>query len=289
MKFLLFCFLFFPGLALPAQNIKGPQSKFDTPEIIDTITVAGLDTNSMEVAGDNLYIFRFTNVGNEPLILGQSNGSDPDFNCEWPHEPIKPGGHGEVVICAWRGRLRMDKIYRINDNSVTPQTIHIKRVLKQDSAYVQLQRRYAKRIGMKAKYGTTSITDLHEVPINFSNLPDSVSVHFRYFRGETISIDTSRIFYDIDSLHCMIFRDRSYVPGQAAFRYTHGKNVSYYTIDGKLLQTEVILSEKPLQENFRINGPGSYEYKVTVTPYMKGEKGHTYTETRKITKQPEGY
>jgi hypothetical protein len=126
----------------PSTDPNGPQITFDQNEIIDTITPDKLDEATGWVL-HNQYEFHFTNTGKEPLFVGQSAGSDPDFNCDWTHEPIKPGGRGVIVICAYEKRYRMDKKYIINSNSVTQQIIHIQRVnAVSDSDLVINRRKY---------------------------------------------------------------------------------------------------------------------------------------------------
>lgn len=126
----------------PSTDPNGPRITFDRVEIIDTITVDKLIEGTRRVAM-NRYEFHFTNTGKQPLLVGYSNGSDPDFNCDYPHEPVKPGGRGTIVICADPYRWRMDKTYYINSTSVVPQTIHIKRVAAvSDSDLVADRKKY---------------------------------------------------------------------------------------------------------------------------------------------------
>jgi hypothetical protein len=147
MKFLLCCFTSFLFSIAFAQNYEpsternGPQMTFDQNEIIDTITVDKLVEGRRTVAM-NRYEFHFTNTGKQPLLVGYSNGSDPDFNCSYPNEPVKPGGRGTIVICAEPTRWRMDKTYHINSTSVIPQTIHIKRVPAISDSDLVLNRRH---------------------------------------------------------------------------------------------------------------------------------------------------
>jgi hypothetical protein len=139
-------FLFTPAFAQqiyePSTDRNGPQMTFDQNEIIDTITIDKLVEGTSQVAM-NRYEFHFTNTGKQPLLVGYSNGSDPDFNCDYPTEPIKPGERGTIVICASPERWRMDKTYNINSTSVVPQSIHIKRVSAvSDSDLVRSRRKY---------------------------------------------------------------------------------------------------------------------------------------------------
>ncbi|MEZ4983043.1 MAG: DUF1573 domain-containing protein [Saprospiraceae bacterium] len=44
------------------------------------------------------YTFKFTNTGNEPLIISNAKGSCGCTVPKWPREPIAPGGEGEVAV-----------------------------------------------------------------------------------------------------------------------------------------------------------------------------------------------
>ncbi len=43
-------------------------------------------------------IFKFTNTGNEPLIIETAKGSCGCTVPEWPKDPIAPGGKGEIKV-----------------------------------------------------------------------------------------------------------------------------------------------------------------------------------------------
>lgn len=44
------------------------------------------------------HTYKFTNTGDEPLILSNARGSCGCTVPEWPREPIAPGGTGEVTV-----------------------------------------------------------------------------------------------------------------------------------------------------------------------------------------------
>lgn len=49
--------------------------------------------------GDKVeHIFKFTNTGNEPLIISSAKGSCGCTVPEWPKEPIPPGQGGEIAV-----------------------------------------------------------------------------------------------------------------------------------------------------------------------------------------------
>jgi hypothetical protein len=43
-------------------------------------------------------VFKFTNTGNEPLMITNIQISCGCTTPEWPHEPVPPGGKGEIKI-----------------------------------------------------------------------------------------------------------------------------------------------------------------------------------------------
>lgn len=43
-------------------------------------------------------VFKFTNTGNEPLMITNIQISCGCTTPQWPHEPIPPGGKGEITI-----------------------------------------------------------------------------------------------------------------------------------------------------------------------------------------------
>ena len=50
-------------------------------------------------AGDIVqHIFRFTNAGDEPLVLSNAKGSCGCTVPSWPKDPIPPGGSGAIVV-----------------------------------------------------------------------------------------------------------------------------------------------------------------------------------------------
>jgi Protein of unknown function (DUF1573) len=44
------------------------------------------------------HIFKFTNTGNEPLLITNAKGSCGCTVPTWPHEPVPPGGSGEIKV-----------------------------------------------------------------------------------------------------------------------------------------------------------------------------------------------
>ncbi|MFN7326384.1 MAG: DUF1573 domain-containing protein [Chitinophagales bacterium] len=44
------------------------------------------------------HAFKFTNTGSEPLVINNCKGSCGCTVPTWPHEPIPPGGTGEIMV-----------------------------------------------------------------------------------------------------------------------------------------------------------------------------------------------
>lgn len=59
--------------------------------------------------GDKVsYIFKFTNTGNEPLLIKNAKGSCGCTVPQWPKEPIAPGAKGEIkVVFNSKGKMGM--------------------------------------------------------------------------------------------------------------------------------------------------------------------------------------
>jgi hypothetical protein len=78
-----------PAVAQDGQKVNGPvltleKSSFDFGDIYQ---------------GDKVeHIFKFTNTGNEPLIITNVQISCGCTQPEWPKNPIMPGGKGEIKV-----------------------------------------------------------------------------------------------------------------------------------------------------------------------------------------------
>jgi len=89
MKSILFIlsFLAFGAMAAMAQNANGPDMTFE---------VTTIDYGTIEKGADPIRHFKFTNTGNEPLIIKSANGSCRCTVPSYPKEPIMPG-EGSIV------------------------------------------------------------------------------------------------------------------------------------------------------------------------------------------------
>lgn len=72
-----------------------PKKK-NGPEITFKTTVH--EYGDIHVGGDGTYNFKFTNTGNEPLILSKPRSSCGCTVPRWPKEPILPGETNEIKV-----------------------------------------------------------------------------------------------------------------------------------------------------------------------------------------------
>ena len=70
-----------------AQN--GPVMMFEKTEI---------DYGNVVQNGDGVRIFKFKNIGTEPLIIKNARGSCGCTVPKWPSEPIKPGQSASIEV-----------------------------------------------------------------------------------------------------------------------------------------------------------------------------------------------
>lgn len=89
MKRLIFSFVLMLGAAM-AYSQSGPMLVWDK---------ANHDFGEISEGSQVSHTFRFTNKGNEPLILTRVQ---PSCGCtvpnNWPKDPIMPGGAGEISV-----------------------------------------------------------------------------------------------------------------------------------------------------------------------------------------------
>ena len=72
-----------------AQTANGPVMKFETTSI---------DYGSIDKGGDPIRKFKFTNTGNEPLIIKTAKGSCGCTVPTYPKEPIMPGESNVIEV-----------------------------------------------------------------------------------------------------------------------------------------------------------------------------------------------
>ncbi len=112
MKYLLstLLFVFAMGTAVLAQDqkIDGPVMSFEQTVI---------DYGTIEQGSDPLRVFKFTNTGNEPLIIKRAKGSCGCTVPSYKKEPIMPGESSEIEVRYDTKRLgKFAKTVRIYTN-----------------------------------------------------------------------------------------------------------------------------------------------------------------------------
>lgn len=86
-RFLLALLLLLPALAALAG---GPQIKFDDrSHDFGTVGAEG---------GPVTHVFRFTNTGDEPLLIVSATASCGCTRPEYTTDPVKPGGKGSIKV-----------------------------------------------------------------------------------------------------------------------------------------------------------------------------------------------
>ncbi|MBL7875251.1 MAG: DUF1573 domain-containing protein [Cyclobacteriaceae bacterium] len=112
MVFLLGAFTFFQLNAQDASTAQGPLISWELPSHDFGDITQGDKVN---------HTFRFTNTGNQPLVL-----TNVEVTCGcttpkgWPRDPIPPGGKGELTVAFnSAGKFgKQNKVITITSNSV---------------------------------------------------------------------------------------------------------------------------------------------------------------------------
>lgn len=85
----IFAFALMGVFTLHAQTTSGPVMTFD---------VTTVDYGTIDKGADPLRKFKFTNTGNEPLIIKTAKGSCGCTVPTYPKEPIMPGETSEIEV-----------------------------------------------------------------------------------------------------------------------------------------------------------------------------------------------
>ena len=82
------------------------------------------DYGTIENRANGVYAFKFTNNGNEPLIISRAKGSCGCTVPSWPKEPILPGETGEISVKYATDRTGpINKSVTITSNEKTPTAV----------------------------------------------------------------------------------------------------------------------------------------------------------------------
>ena len=80
-----------------------------------------IDYGTIEQNSDGVREFKFTNTGNEPLIITNAKGSCGCTVPDWPKEPIAPGEASVIKVRYATNRLgAFTKTVTVTSNSKTP-------------------------------------------------------------------------------------------------------------------------------------------------------------------------
>ena len=115
--------------AAKAQDSKaaiGPEIKFDKVEH---------DYGDVPFNGDGTCEFRFTNTGNEPLLIQKPKSSCGCTIPSWPNEPILPGESDVIKVTYKTNRVgNINKTVTVTSNALKNSTVVLRikgRVLEQ--------------------------------------------------------------------------------------------------------------------------------------------------------------
>ncbi|MBX2962410.1 MAG: DUF1573 domain-containing protein [Cyclobacteriaceae bacterium] len=117
-KFLVFFLLTAISACLYAQEAKTATAKVNGPVL--TFEKDSHDFGDINQGDQVEHIFKFTNTGNEPLIVSNIQVTCGCTAPSWPKNPIPPGGTGEIKIgFNSAGRMgRQNKTVTVVSNAV---------------------------------------------------------------------------------------------------------------------------------------------------------------------------
>jgi len=70
----------------------------NTPKTVVAFAKPEHDFGNIKQDSDNKYVFKFTNTGNEPLIIESATGSCGCTVPNYPKQPIAPGATGDIEV-----------------------------------------------------------------------------------------------------------------------------------------------------------------------------------------------
>ncbi|MCC6841049.1 MAG: DUF1573 domain-containing protein [Flavobacteriales bacterium] len=126
-----------PAASAPASAQVAPKSTFDPltppaaapapagPSTKVAFATATHDFGKIMQDSENRYAFKFTNTGNEPLVITNAVGSCGCTVPDYPKHPIKPGESGEIKIEYKPGKQEgmQNKTVTITANTEPAQTV----------------------------------------------------------------------------------------------------------------------------------------------------------------------
>ena len=94
-----------PGATNPAQTVQpiDPNAQPAQTDVVDPATATKVEFKAAEFnfgtvkAGAKVsHVFKFRNTGDKPLVIKDAHASCGCTVADWPHDPIPPGGVGEI-------------------------------------------------------------------------------------------------------------------------------------------------------------------------------------------------
>jgi hypothetical protein len=70
----------------------------NTPKTVVAFAKSEHDFGNIKQDSENKYVFKFTNTGNEPLIIESATGSCGCTVPNYPKQPIAPGATGDIEV-----------------------------------------------------------------------------------------------------------------------------------------------------------------------------------------------
>ena len=110
----------------PLKNNDNKASAIDnTPKTTMTFGNYEHDFGNVMQDSENKHVFKFTNTGNEPLIIDNAKGSCGCTVPNYPKEPIPPGGTGEIEVVYKPGKQKaqQNKTVTVTANTEPTNTI----------------------------------------------------------------------------------------------------------------------------------------------------------------------
>lgn len=83
---------------LMAQALPNEESPVQLTTTAITFDESEFNFGKVAVGEKVQHIYRFTNTGDEPLVLSNARGSCGCTVPSWPKDPIQPGGSGAIVV-----------------------------------------------------------------------------------------------------------------------------------------------------------------------------------------------
>lgn len=268
-------------VALMAAQMQAPQINFETKEY---------DFGEIkEVDGPVTFVFKFNNIGNEPLILSNVKPSCGCTTPKWSKEPILPNGSGEIAV-TYNPRNRpgsFRKSITVTNNTATP------------SIYLIIKGKVVAR--------EKTVEEKYPFPLGVLRVKKS---HLSFFNLTNTAVKTNKItvYNPTDKPVTVSFEDLPAHVTSSPVKVAGGKEGSiqftydaskkndwgfvsddvYATVNGKLTSTKIKLSAtitedfSSLSKEDRLNAPKA-SLSVRKIDFGTAKRGETVTKTMTVT------